>query len=272
MSWIIRSGFERGFEGRSGVEDCPEDVHPTTGKSDDGRVVTFTLTPLAVVEGAAVGMAERAEGGLVEDALEALVAACRAGEEAGLAGLADDRGDDRRRRRARRRSESAERLPASAISSAVSTAPMPGRLRMRAASGWRGRSASSSRSSSASRVRVASASTASSRIRRAVMRSAGTAIACWAAAASARGYGMTASAGPPREGQGPRRVAPAFRPPFCWTGPSLALLVSGVRARELTFGPAHLVETPRGCAPHVVPVLEPARRAQPLTVDPGRCG
>ena len=79
-----------------------------------------------------------------------------------------------------------ERLPASAMSSAVSTTPMPGRLRMRAASGWRSSSASSSRSSLDQAGAAGQRLAASSRIRRAVMRSAGTAMVCSAAAASAR--------------------------------------------------------------------------------------
>ena len=90
--------LEVGLEGRSILHDCPEDVHATTGKSDDGLVMTFALAPFAGIEGAAVWLAERAEGalvegGLVEDGLEALVAAGWASEEARFAGLADDGGD-----------------------------------------------------------------------------------------------------------------------------------------------------------------------------------
>jgi len=69
--------FESGLEGRPGVDDGPEHVHAAACEGDDGLVVAFSLAPLAGVEGAAVGVSERAEGGLVEDALEALVAAAR---------------------------------------------------------------------------------------------------------------------------------------------------------------------------------------------------
>ena len=55
--------------------------------------MAFSLAALAVVEGAAVRVGERAEGGLVEDPLEGLVAAERAPEEADLAGLAQHRRD-----------------------------------------------------------------------------------------------------------------------------------------------------------------------------------
>ena len=82
-----------GLEGRPGMEDGPEDVHSSSSEGDDGGVVAFALAALAVVEGAAVVVAERAEGGLVEDALEALVAAGGPAQEARLAGLAQDRGD-----------------------------------------------------------------------------------------------------------------------------------------------------------------------------------
>ena len=50
-------------------------------------VVAFTLASLAFVEGSAVVMVKRAEGGLVEDAFEPLVAAARPSEEAGATGL-----------------------------------------------------------------------------------------------------------------------------------------------------------------------------------------
>ena len=76
------SGFERGLEGHSGVEDGPEDVHASARQGDDGGMMALSLAALAVVEGAAVLVTERAEGGLVEDAFEALVAA---GGNGGLA-------------------------------------------------------------------------------------------------------------------------------------------------------------------------------------------
>ena len=72
------------------MDDGPEDVHAASCESDDGLMVAFSLASLAVVEGAAVGVAERAEGGLVEDPLEALVAAGGPAQESGFAGLAQD--------------------------------------------------------------------------------------------------------------------------------------------------------------------------------------
>ena len=124
------------LEGLPAVEHGPEDVDASSGEGEDGLVMAFALAPLAVPsvragrgrrtssEGAAVGMAEGAEGGLVEDALEPLVAAVgrlrkrtlpdwrRTGAMPAAAASASAE-----RKRAR--------LPASAISSAVSTAPMP---------------------------------------------------------------------------------------------------------------------------------------------------
>jgi hypothetical protein len=82
--------FEIGLEGGSSLHDCPEDVEATTGKGDDGLVVMFAIAPFTGIEGAAVCLAERAECGLIEHALETLVATCRASEQAGLTGLADD--------------------------------------------------------------------------------------------------------------------------------------------------------------------------------------
>lgn len=83
--------FESRLEGLSGLEDGPEYIDAPAGESDDSLMVSFSLASLAVVEGAAVVVAERAEGRLVEDALEAFVAADGPTEEAGLAGLAQDR-------------------------------------------------------------------------------------------------------------------------------------------------------------------------------------
>jgi hypothetical protein len=85
--------FEVWLEGSSVVEHGPEDVDAPAGEGEDGLVVAFALASLAVVEGAAVGVAERAEGGLIEDAFEPLVAAGGAPEEADLSGLVQDWGD-----------------------------------------------------------------------------------------------------------------------------------------------------------------------------------
>ena len=59
--------FNSGLEGHSGLDDGPEDVYAASCESDDGLMMSFSLASLAVVEGAAVVVAERAEGGLVED-------------------------------------------------------------------------------------------------------------------------------------------------------------------------------------------------------------
>lgn len=83
--------FEVLPEGCSGLEDGPEHVDAASGEGDDGLMVSLSFAPFSVVEGAAVAVAERAEGGLLEDTLEALVAACRAFEESGLARLAEHR-------------------------------------------------------------------------------------------------------------------------------------------------------------------------------------
>src|SRR5208337_5158406 len=80
-----RGCLESGLERRAGIEDGPEYVHAPSCEGNDGLVVTFTLASLAFVEGSAVGMVERAEGGLVEDAFEPLVAAVGSAQEPGSA-------------------------------------------------------------------------------------------------------------------------------------------------------------------------------------------
>src|SRR5271156_6782318 len=82
-----RRFLESGLEGRSGMEDGPEYVHAPSCEGNDGLVVAFTLASLAFVEGSAVVMVERAEGGLVEDAFEPLVAAVGSAQEPGSARL-----------------------------------------------------------------------------------------------------------------------------------------------------------------------------------------
>jgi len=89
------------------LEDSPEYIDASASKGDDGLMVSFSLASLAVIEGAAVVVAERAEGGLVEDALEGFVATGGPTEEAGLAGLAQDRPLCHRQKPRRRRSGSA---------------------------------------------------------------------------------------------------------------------------------------------------------------------
>ena len=58
-------------------EDGVQHVDASAGERDQGLVVSLSFGALAGIEGAAGGVAERAEGGLVEDALERLVAAAR---------------------------------------------------------------------------------------------------------------------------------------------------------------------------------------------------
>ena len=57
--------------GLPGAQQCVEDVDAAAGECDDGLVVSFSFASFAAVEGAAGGVLERAEGGLVEDALDA---------------------------------------------------------------------------------------------------------------------------------------------------------------------------------------------------------
>jgi hypothetical protein len=81
---VSSSCFESSFERLSGTKDSPEYIDASAGESDDGLMVPFSLASFAVVESAAVVVAERAESGLVEDALEALVAAAAAVDEVRL--------------------------------------------------------------------------------------------------------------------------------------------------------------------------------------------
>jgi hypothetical protein len=87
------SKFEVRAEGLSVLEHGPEDVDAAPRQGDNGLVVALSLASLALVEGAAVGMGQGAEGGLVEEPLQGLVAAGRPAKEAGLAGLAQEGGD-----------------------------------------------------------------------------------------------------------------------------------------------------------------------------------
>ena len=65
--------FESALERRSAVNDGPEHVDVSACEGNDGLMVAFSLAPLAVVEGAAVVVGERAEGGLVEIRLRLLL-------------------------------------------------------------------------------------------------------------------------------------------------------------------------------------------------------
>ena len=81
-----------GLEGLAGVHDRPEHVDAAAGQGDDGLMVAFAFAAFAGVEGTASWRGKRAEGRLVEDPLEVLVAASGPAVVAGLAGLAQHRG------------------------------------------------------------------------------------------------------------------------------------------------------------------------------------
>ena len=83
--------FEIRLKGHAGMEDGPEHVHAASCEGDDGFVVAFPLASFAVVEGAALVVVERAERGLVEHMVEALVAAVRPTQEVRPAGLTQHR-------------------------------------------------------------------------------------------------------------------------------------------------------------------------------------
>jgi len=73
------------------MNDSPEHVHAASCEGDNGLVVTFPFASFAVAEGVAVVVVERAERGLAEHTLEALVAAVWPAQETRLAGLAQHR-------------------------------------------------------------------------------------------------------------------------------------------------------------------------------------
>src|SRR6266511_270278 len=89
--------FEVCLEGLPVMEHGPEDVDPSASEGDEGLVVAFSFSPFAIVEGAAVGGVQRAEGGLVEDALQGLIAAGRSLEKADFTGLPQHRSKPGRR-------------------------------------------------------------------------------------------------------------------------------------------------------------------------------
>lgn len=139
-------------------------------------MVSFALGAFAPVEGLAGGVgADVAERGLVEDELQGLAASGGPAQVVHLAGLLQHRSQ------AGGRGElvggaNRVRFPASARNSAVRVAPVPGRLRMRAASGWRSRSSAIWASSSPIRRRTAMTSVANSRANSAIRASPGTTV------------------------------------------------------------------------------------------------
>ena len=82
--------FEVSGEWVSCLENCPYDVYASSREGDDGLIVTFPLGAFSVVKGSAFRICERVEGGLEEDALEVLIAACGASDGSGFAGLTQD--------------------------------------------------------------------------------------------------------------------------------------------------------------------------------------
>ena len=82
--------FERCLERNAGLEHRPEHTDAPTRQGDDRLVVVLSFAPLAVIEGLAVGMRQRAEGGLIEHAFQPAIAARRPSEKAHLARLAQD--------------------------------------------------------------------------------------------------------------------------------------------------------------------------------------
>ena len=70
----VSSGlFEVFLEGLPVLEHGLEDVDASAREGDQGLVVAFSFSPFAIIKGGAVGGVQRAEGGLVEDALQGLV-------------------------------------------------------------------------------------------------------------------------------------------------------------------------------------------------------
>ena len=66
----------------------PEHVDASAGERDERLVMTLAFPPLAVVKGATDRVLQGAEGRLVQDALQILIAAERPAEEADFTGLA----------------------------------------------------------------------------------------------------------------------------------------------------------------------------------------
>jgi hypothetical protein len=62
-----------GAVGLSAAEDGVDEVDAAAGERDHGLAVALSFVPLAGVEGAAGGVVERAEGGLVEDPFQRLL-------------------------------------------------------------------------------------------------------------------------------------------------------------------------------------------------------
>jgi hypothetical protein len=96
--------LELGLEGGTAFQNDPKDIDAPAGQSDDGLMMSLSLASFAVVEGTTVFMAQRAERGLVKDALEALCCLPWAVAGSGFCRIVEAPGPFRRRRRAHRRS------------------------------------------------------------------------------------------------------------------------------------------------------------------------
>src|SRR3954452_12544958 len=97
-----------GAKGLAGGEQGPEDVDAPACEGNDGLMVSLSLAPLAGVEGTTERVGERAEGGLVEDPLEAVVGVARPLQVPALAGLAQHWGKARGARQRGSRAKAVE--------------------------------------------------------------------------------------------------------------------------------------------------------------------
>src|SRR5436305_11741653 len=106
----LSSGATERIEGLTMLKHGPDDRDAAACEGDEGPDVPLSLAPLAVVEGlrGRVLGGDGAEGALVEDALEGLVAAVGPAEGPGLAGLAQDGREAGRRREGVGRAEAGD--------------------------------------------------------------------------------------------------------------------------------------------------------------------
>src|SRR5215213_8760671 len=148
----LSSGTVAWVEGLSMVEHGPVHGDAASGEGNESVDMLLSLAPFAIVEGFGdrVLGGDGAEGTLVEDALERLVAAIGSAKSSRrVLALPDWRRMGARPAAAAMASAGRKRVtsPAAAMNSAARTTPMLGGLRIRARSGWRATSASSSLSS-----------------------------------------------------------------------------------------------------------------------------
>lgn len=134
------------------VQDGVEDVDLAAGQSGQGLVMSFAFRAFTVVEGSRGRIALHGTGrGLVEDPLEDLVTAGRAARVADLFGLGEHRGQAGYGCQGVAAGEAAD-VADRGEELGCESAPIPGRLWMRAPSGWPATSCSISASSVCSRA------------------------------------------------------------------------------------------------------------------------